>query len=227
MALSPSFKILIDVAADVIWVLDTTGVYSVNNPGGWGDPNAERNEKALMIYAKRLDSVDKVSEIITDQFVWDNGLSNSDVSEFQITLDKDGVYVITLLVLKVSTDGTNDLEGNVLTDGDYVLYNDILYLRVLGSLEQVAPDNYSDLIENADIPQFTCEDIVIPNILITYNKEYKKYRDKRNEGCEDINDDRDKLIDLRLDIEGSEFAFRSNLKIQARKNIEALHNEYD
>jgi len=225
--LIPQLKLLIDVAGDVIWIQDDTGVYDANNIGGWGDPNQERNEMALMIHAKRTDDVDVVSTLLSDQIVWNAGLANTDVSEFQITLDQDGIYNIYLFVFPVTTDGIDDLEGTTIVSGDIVFYNGLLQTFNGSIFTEVDPSFYDQFIDDVNIPQVFCEDIIMPNIIIKYNELYKTYRQKRLENCEDISDDREQLFDLRMSIEGTEYAFRSNLKTQARTNLEALHNEYD
>jgi len=229
MPLIPQLKILIDVTGDVVWIQDSTGVYSVNNLGGWGNPNPERNEIAVMCYAKRIDvdGNDVISTFLTNQFFWDAAYANEEVSTYQIVHDEDGVYNLYLFTFPVTTDGINDLEGNPLTADRYVYYNAQLQFYDGSTFTPTSSGAYESCIDDANIPQVFCEDIIMPKLFLKYNAEYKAYVKKRNENCEDIDADPDRLMDFRFDLEGTEYAFRSNLQAQARTNLEALKNEYD
>lgn len=230
MALEPKFKLLDDVAGDVIFVEDDTGVYEANNTGGWGDPNQERNELALLVYAERLtDEGNVIAPLVTDQVVWNAGLANNDVSSFQITVpDTDGIFDIYMFAIKVSTDGINDLESNPLEDGDIVFYENQVQERVSGELVVLTEDQYlSKMNGNDDIPQFYCQEIVFPNAQIKYGIQYKEYVQKIKEGCENTDQEFADLSRYVIDIYGMDLLHKSALPSQARGVLESLHNRYE
>ena len=224
MALQPGLKLLIGIEGDSLYIQDSTGAYTLNNVGGWGDPNQERNELALVVFASRQDTSDVIAEVIGDQAVWASGLTNQDVSQFQIKMDKDGIYSLYLFAIKVSTDGVNDLEANALVSGDFVYYQNEVQTFDGTGFTVLEPYQYGQMIDNEDIPQVFCEDIIMSKLKIEYNKRYKEYMQKRNANCEDIEDDFRDVLGFRMDIEYTDYAFRSNLKTTARKNIESMTN---
>ena len=227
MALDPKFKIKPDIAAQVIWILDNTGVYDADsNEGGWGDPNPELQESALAIYAVRVqDGDDQVVSIVSNQFIYDNAAVNNEVKEFQLAYDKDGQYDITLFIFRVSIDGTTYVDDDsAINEGEYVFYNNSLYLMAEGEL--VAVEDIGTLVGNELITQATCEELMTAKARILYNQKYKVYVKKRKDNCEDLDPYREALTDLYHDIIGVHYAFRTNLKSQAREGIDKIHKVY-
>lgn len=229
MALEVKIALQVDKTGDRFYVQDATGVYTANNIGGWGDPNQERDELALVVYANRITEEGTLdSVIITQQEEWAENLVNSDETEFQVAIDQDGVYNIYLFAIKVSTDAINDLESNVLEEGDIYLYNSSVYQIQDASAVELEPSDYPEkMVGNEDISQAYCQEIWFPNIAISSIKEYRKYMDARRENCEDFMDDFHAYMRLEADIRGTERLFRFNLPIEARETLETLNNQYD
>lgn len=226
MALDIKLKALSDVHAEVIWVLDNTGVYDDPlNLTGWGDPNAELSESCLAVYAERvIDGTDnKVCEVITNQFLYDNTAVNTEIKEFQLTYDKDGQFDITLFRFKVSTDGENYVDGGAIGSDEFVWHDNQLKKSNAGTLEEV---EISEALGDESVEQHKCEMIFLAKAKKIKSKMLNEYRTKRKEGCEDLDPYREGLIDIDADINSAYFAFRSNLKSTARETVEKIHEKY-
>jgi hypothetical protein len=227
MALELELKAISDQRAEIIWVFDKTGAYDVTqNPTGWGDPNPELNETCLMVYAERVvDGSDNVvCQIITNQFVFDASAVNTEEKQFQILYDADGHYVITLLRIPVSEDGTTNLEGDDLEDGDYVYHESVLKKMVSGTLEPV--DDYTELIGLEGVIQETCEKLFTKKAEVLYNKKYREFMDVRNANTEDIDHYQEVIDDIKFSIAGAVYQFQGNLKAAARETMVKIHEKY-
>lgn len=213
-----------DQHADVIWVNETSGAYVADyNDTGWGDPNSELSESCLMIYAERVidDADNHVVEVLTSQFIYDDTALNTESKEFQLTYDEDGHYNISLLRFPVSVDGENFVEGGAIGEGDYVYYNNQLYLH--DGLELVAVTDFASLIGNENITQKTCEVLFQSKAIIKLNNARLEFRNKRLSHTEDIDPYREKWFDMKSMIEDAYKQFVVNMKSSARETVNQFH----
>lgn len=235
MALTLKEVIRTNIYGREVWVTDKTGAYNAStNVGGWGAPNKELADSALLCIVKRQSGsdnavVEKYLEALegVPQITHNPGAINTDVNSFGFTYDTDGHYIASLFRLRVSTDsGATDLEGIVIADGDYFVMSNLLYVKESGSPVLVPVEDYPDLLEEDSITQVTCEVMFYNKLLIKDRDYYKEYKDKRDTSCEDAKEWLHKYFDLRADIAGADYSFRSGLKIEAEDIIDSLLEQH-
>lgn len=226
MALTLKFKTQIDSAADNLFITDKTGEYDAeDNTGGWGSPNAELNQSAVLAQIIYKRSTGDVSlEPVGTQIRFNSGASNTDEYQFQFTYQNDGYHQQYLMRLPASNDGDFTLEGLGIVDGDYfylVPQTDV-YQKVAGV--NVLVEDYTVLIGNENIIQTLCEDLWLGVLSVRRSELYLQYREDRSSGC-DISSQFQELRALTEDLIGSDYTFRSGLQTQAQDQVETLLDE--
>lgn len=120
-------EVLLDGVDTFLQFKDVTGVYSVNNTGGWGDPNPERSEVALMFYAKKnvYNGDAKIVSADVSYIDYSSEYENDHQSVFQFKYDKDGWYEIYFISIPLTYDTPE--EDNVrynISSGKLEIYKD-------------------------------------------------------------------------------------------------------
>jgi hypothetical protein len=229
MALILKQKIQIDIQGVVLWVTDMTLQYdAVTNPGGWGAPNPEIGDQCLMVFAEQIkddesgDIIGVPLTVLTEQFA--TNLTDYD-HQFQLQLPEDGHFKISLFTFPVTTDGVDTLAGDAIQEGDVVFYNGQVQKKTDSGYDVI--EDYTLLYDEPDVPQVLAEDLIYPNLLIARNNQMKSYLELRRGKCvkEEIDDARDALVDLDIDIQGMDYAFRANLTSKARKILKELTDQ--
>jgi hypothetical protein len=198
MALELKVKYNISSDKTKLIVTDDTGVYSVNNTGGWGSPNINRNSVGLFAYVtyqpfdKPLESVVAVSSI----FLINPSYTNSEISEFEFGYSKDGWYRMVLVALtQVQYDGLD-------------------------------PEDYEDLIGSEEYPNVYLEDMVMVNLITQKNCQGEKYitcLECSSCKCDQIKED---LIKLDALIQATDYRFHSEKQFEAQKMVETLTKQF-
>ena len=91
MALELKFLVQIDVSGDFLWVTDTTGAYSVDNDTGWGAPNPEQNQSAVVSHVVRRaqdnenNSEDVALVPVNADVIYDPSAANDKQNQIQYT----------------------------------------------------------------------------------------------------------------------------------------------
>jgi hypothetical protein len=86
------------------------------------------------------------------------------------------------------------------------------------------------MVGNVDITQVVCEEIFYSKLAIKANDLYKAYqviRDKKGGDFKEARNALEMVTDLREDIRGADYAFRSGLTTQAQDIIETALTRYD
>jgi hypothetical protein len=212
-----------------VWVTDKSGSYSANNLGGWGTPNKELGDSALLCIVKRQTPDGEVYLTpLTGQIVHNPAATNSDENSFGFTYASDGHYVASLFRLPVSVNaGTSDLEGNTIANGTYYVADLLLYLKTggIGVLVEVA--DYPDLLEDDSVVKVTCETMFYNKLSIKARDYYKKYKDFRIDMSDDSLEWLQKYQAIRADIQGADYTFRSGLKLEAESQVKSALDLYE
>lgn len=238
MALGLKLLIQQDITGRSIWLTDKTGTYDVTtNPTGWGVENlAEQDQSALVFHVIRNAEAgaEDVSAVSVDAY-HNNLAADDDEATVEFNYLMDGWHTLTFFRLPVSDTGVNTIDTTpvALSEGDYFYYtggsNANQVHKKVGSNNVLVTD-YSEMIGNGDIVQVTCEAIFYNKIAIKANDKYKEYRDERDKRGRDSKNAVKLLhdvLDLREDIRGADYAFRSGLTTQAQDIIETTIDEYD
>src|SRR5690606_20432391 len=168
-----------DIRGDRFWVTDKTGAYSSLNLTGYGTPNHERSESAILLYSKLITSEkEKVNSLIIGNFIsYSPSFNNTYEAVWEVSQPEDGDHLITLIRLPVSTLG--------LEEGDYYYDTSLSVVKrlIAGGDEDVA--DYEELINPGDLHkplQSQCRLLIAPKIMMKLSTVYKKYRGERNLG---------------------------------------------
>lgn len=196
MALQLKFDYSITSDRTKLIITDTTGIYDVNNIGGWGAPNPTRASLGLYAYVT-YQPFDKPRETVTNitpVFDINGTYTNSRVSIFEFNFTKDGWYRILLVAL-------TQAEFNAVT----------------------APET---LINHITYPNTFVQDLLLPNIIVQRNcllEQYLTCLQTPNCKCDVIQDDVTKLNIL---IQGADYRFSSLKEFEAQKMVEQLTKQY-
>lgn len=203
-----------------IYIEDITGVYSVNNEGGYGTPNNDRSAYAGVLYVQYTpySGVLEYPTFTTNQIFYDNTYENTEKSKFAITYSKDGWY--TFVYSLVPTSALAE-EGNIYYDtsldalryhdgNDWTLLTDFSLLDNLSQFETVKLDRLIDT-----------------KLILEYNKLLEEYNNcyfncdtcKCDEKYESLNK-------LSIFLKAAQYRFASNKRNLAQQMIEKLTNIY-
>jgi hypothetical protein len=223
-----TLKLLTQIASDVkdLFITDKTGEYDASdNTGGWGAPNPELNQSALLAQVVYKASTGDVSlEAVGSPIRYNPAASNTDESQFQFTYVNDGYHIHYLMRLPASNDGSFTLEGFGINEGDYFYFIPQSDVYVKQSGENVLVTDYTVLIGDSNISQSLCEDLWLGELTVERSSLYLQYREDRNSGC-DISSQFQELRALTEDLIGADYTFRSGLQIQAQDQVETLLSE--
>ncbi len=229
MPLVLKYKTQIDISAEFLWVTDKTGEYSSpDNEGGWGNPNQELNQSALLTLINLKHSTGDIPLMpVGVQVKFSAASVNSQETMFQFNYESDGYHDMYLIRLPVSNDGLITLEGIGLSEGDYFYYTaqDDIYQIV--NLFPVLVEDYNVILDDISNQINTrCQEIFLGLLSVQRSELYLKYREDRNEGC-NVDNQFDTLRMLTEDLIGADYTFRSGLTTQAEDQTETLLDEYD
>ena len=226
MALDLKQKIEDTRNATKIYVTDKTGAYNAStNAGGWGSPNPELNQYALVsIGVMKHSEGDKDVVPVTSNVSFNENANNTYETVFTFTYLGDGVHEFYLFALPVSEDGVNTLDGHTLVEGEYFYMNGVIYRIVSGTATVV--EDYKAMIDDATVTQGKCDKLYVSKLKIKRNDLYLDYTEARGSF---VADDPKflKTLELSEDIRGVINTFLSGLLVDAENQIETLLDLYD
>ena len=226
MALEIKLNTLINDAVTQLTINDTTGEYTVNNNGGWGNPNTERNSIALVLYAKykpyEKDALNlSISSALSPVVLYDNSYTNSESSTYSMSYNADGWYQFYLVAIPTSNGTPNE--------------NDIIYNTVDEELQIYKTDSFTAL-QSSDWDYLTDdeiyelgfkEELLFYKLITQRNCQLEKYITCME--CTSCKCDKIKEEYVRLDalIQASDYRFASSKQSEAQRMIEKLTKEYN
>lgn len=197
-----------------VWVTDKTGAYVVSvNAGGWGAPNLELNETALIAVVKHITpDTTKVLDPLTYAISYSDTDTNDAVRSIGFIYDGDGHYSSYLFAVPVSLDGVTTVAGDTIVEDDYFVMAGVLYQKQ-GDDSNLEITDYTVLIDAELVSKVQCDKMFYNKLAVKRNDEY--YRDYRT--ARDANDPDlaaellKKIEDLEADIAGADYRFRVGL----------------
>jgi len=229
MALILKSKYQVSTDGTTLRLINVTGAYDPStNPGGFGTPNPELSDSALIaLILRRLDDTDTPLVPISNQILYDNGALNSDEAAFDFTYLQDGHHMMYLFRLPVSLDGIVTVEGPALVNGNYFYWNngDVIWKMEGGTAVPVT--DLTEMIDNPSITQKLCEDLIFIKLTQKFNEMYQDYREKREDCCDGLDALFQELQMFRLDLIGAKMSFKSDLVDEAEDIIESLIKKYN
>lgn len=224
MALTLKQLVQTNIYGTEVWITDKTGAYvAVTNPGGYGTPNPALSRSALVAMVKRSDGSDLWLEPLTPQVVHNPSAGNEDINYFSFKYENDGHHYAYLIRLRVSTDGgATDLDGVAITEGQYFAIGTTVYRRQSSANTLVPAASYPTLLADSTLSKATCEVMFYNKLLIKNRDYYKEYAEERNDSYEEARKWLFKYDDLRADIQGADYTFRSGLRAQAENIVKTL-----
>lgn len=223
----PKFQISVD--ATQIFVTDITGQYdAITNTGGWGAPNPELSESAVIMYVVRvLDGVETEMTPVGNIAVYDPGATNTKETKLEFVFSIDGHLKIIIFRLPVSLDGSTKVEGGNLGEGDFFYWNNGDIIWQIESGFPVAKE-VTDLIGEGSVVQSTCESLPFPKLALKYNADYTTYMEERDDDdCDDAEMLFQNLLHFRVDLAGAAYRFKNGSVGSAEDIIESLLKKHD
>jgi hypothetical protein len=226
MALDLKFEVSFSADSSTIYIDDTTGVYTANNLGGWGTPNTDRADVALVTYIKyqpftgvfvNLTDSANSPEVVVD-------FSSDTDKQFNINYYKDGWYNINLIAVPAYTDAlapANITANNIFysTTSSRLKYYDG------SSVIEITTDTQYETLLTSSYTQENLDAIYTRKLEIQYNCLLDAYTDLL-ETEKEYETTEDNLIKLKFLIQATVYRFYSDKKYEAQKMTENLTKQY-
>ena len=228
MALELKIENSINVTGKSLYVKDITGLYTVPlNEGGYGTPNLNRRDIALMGIVTKFVTDDEslLLSPVNDQIDYDDSYTNDYQSVFEFTTDKDGGYQHYMLMFLPSADGNLYLNGEPIQLGDYFYYTPdggIYQKEGNGSITLI--QDYSVLIDpdNGDVPEQVSERrFWTPQLQIKQASLYNDYR-KARDNCDNESEILNKITECNTNIEQASGIFYRGYYMEAQEIIDRM-----
>jgi len=222
-------------AGTQVLIKDVTGAYaSPGNVGGWGSPNPELSQTALLVYSilKTPDTTILLAPPVTPPVLFNPANVDSTSQSMLLSYAGDGHTQTYVFAIPYSANGTVTAAGHTLIVGDYYYGPPIgggannIYLVTArgGSPTQSLVTDYSTLIGVGAVAQVVNDSIFFNQL--TIKKELQYYRDYRAARNADDLENMDYLLkvikDLEVDIDGAYWQFNAGLFTQAEDIVAEL-----
>ena len=217
------------------WLTENAGIYDVaSNPGGWGVPNENLSQSALLAFVYRMTNPVEILTPVGSQLKYNAAATNTEETAFQFNYDSDGYHQFNLVRLPVSSDDANSLDDTpvVFTIGD------VWYNTIDGSVKQLTAGGIVvlditlstdlDLILAAtNVVTKLCENVYFGKLAIKKNLLYNEMilaRRKKNDKQEERK--RNDQMTLILGMSSALYQFYYGLKIESQNTVEDLIDNY-
>lgn len=218
-----------------VWFTDKTGEYDVDsNPTGWGNPNLELNQSALLVYWYLMQNPKVLLVPVSGSVKHSIAVANDFEFVFQAEYLQDGYHQAHSVRLMVSTDDLQSIDTVpvVFTEGNYWYNSSDNQVKQLVSSVPVIQDLTDtailDAIEaDASTINLLCEFLYYKNLAVEKNNKYTLGRDaRRNNNEEQERRMREGGMDILLGVGTSDYQFRFGFKTQAHDTIESLLDDF-
>lgn len=222
MALDLRIEYSINAEVTEITVREFTGAYDINNEGGWGSPNPEKNEKALVLYARYFPYNKPVENLSFNEDVvfYSDTIANNEDVFLTLPYTKDGWYKLKVSAIDV--------------DPQNPQANRIYYITALGKLQIFKSGELIDLVEedwellhDETIYTFT-ELSIIPlfKLIQQRNCQLEKYFECMLCTSCKCQVEKETLIKLDFLIRATDYRFHSEKEYEAQRMTETLTKQY-
>ncbi len=218
-----------------LWFTDKTGEYDVDsNLTGWGDPNYELDQSALLVFWYLMQNPKVLLDPVNGSIKHSIAVDNDFEFVFQADYLQDGYHQVHSVRLMVSTDDTQSIDTVpvVFTEGNYWYNSDDNQVKQLVSgvpvLQDLTDTDTLDAIEaDASTINLLCEILYAKNLVVEKNNKYTKGRNaRRNNNEEQEIRMREDGMDILLGIANADYQFRFGFKTNAHDTIESLLDDF-
>lgn len=220
---------------DSLWFTDKTGEHdATTNEGGWGAPNVELDQSAILVFVYRMTNPTFQLLPIGSTIKHNPVATNADELAFQFTYNNDGYHQFNSVRMMVSSDDANSIDTVpiVFTNGD-VWYNstDGLVKQMQGGspvvLDITDQTDLSTILASDSVVQLLCEQVYYVNLAIKKNDLYNSMREaRRRENTSQVNRDKEDQMDILLGTASAAYNFSFGLKTEAQDIIESLLDDF-
>lgn len=220
-----------------LWFTDKTGEWvDTDNEGGWGAPNVELADSALLSFVYRMENPTKLLTPVGSTIKFNVAAENTDEYSFQTEYYRDGYTQFHSVRLMVSLTDTESIDsGGAVTFviGD-VWYNsnDFLVKHKLSASETVTldltlMDDLELILASASVTTLLCEQMFYKDLSIEKNNRYNQMREARRlEDTGQVQRLRVDQMDLLLGTSSAAYQFSYGLKNEAHDTIESLLDDF-
>ena len=218
-----------------LWWTDKTGEYVITtNEGGWGAPNFELNQSALLVFIYRMENPKKIILPVNGTVKHGSGLANDAELVFQGDYLNDGYHQFNSVRLMVSSDDSNSIDTIpiVLSEGDY-WFNSVtseIKQKVSGVsvVQDLTDSDILDAIRDSNsVTYLLCEYMYYKNLAVEKNRKYTKGKNaRRDENTKQLDRMRSDGMDIILGTSTADYQFRYGLKTEAHNTVESLLDEF-
>lgn len=228
-------QLLSDSSGTQVWLTDLTLAYAaVSNAGGWGAPNLELNQTALLAYVgKWVVSADATSSVLTALVPISSAIAylNTNPNTVQQSIGfnylTDGHYTSVLMAIPAAVNDTTTLAGNTIVNGNYYYKAGVIYQKTAGGILLVT--DYSLPAADGGVIKVTYDKMFFNKLSVKNQLEY--YRDycaARNLNDPDAaNALRDKMDELKIDLSGAIWEFAAANYRTAENIVDQLLEKHE
>lgn len=219
-----------------LWFTENRGEYAVTtNEEGWGTPNVELNQSALLSWVYRKTNPRALLTPIGQQLKFNQSAVNTDETQFQIEYSNDGYHQFNIVRLMVSSDDAQSIDTTpvVFTVGD-MWYNSIdLSVKELTAggiivLDLTLDTDLDKIAVNTSVTYLLCETMYYATLSIEKNERYTKMREaRRQENVAQVAQLRIDQTDIMLGTATAAYQFSYGLKLEAQDTIESLLDDFN
>ncbi len=218
-----------------VWFTDKTGEYDIDsNPTGWGSPNFELDQSALLVFWYLMQNPKVLLEPVNGSVKHSAAVDNDFEFVFQAEYLQDGYHQIHSVRLMVSTDDLQSIDTVpiVFTEGNYWYNSGDNQVKQLVSgvpvIQDLTDNDILDAIEaDSSTINLLCEKNYYKNLAVEKNNKYTLGREaRRNNNEEQENRMRVDGMDILLGVATADYQFRYGFKTQAHDTIESLLDDF-
>lgn len=230
-------KGLPQVSQDVkyVWFTDKTGEYLVTtNEGGWGSPNFELAQSAILLFVYRMSNPKALLDLVADVKHVPTA-ANTDELVFQGTYINDGSHQFNSVRLMVSSDDANSIDTVpiVFTNGS-IWYNSVdglvkeMISGVPTAIDLTDTDALDAILTNSSVSTLLCEVIWMSKLGVERNNKYNNQRQaRREENGQQVQRMRDDQSDITHDSASALYNFGFGEKILAHDIVESSLDRFN
>jgi len=232
MALELKIENSINVTGLELYIEDVTGAYDSTNIGGWGAPNTERKDVALMGLTEKYHTNEDTSLLIVQdpQIDYDINYTNDYKSKFVFNVEKDGGHKHHLIILNPSDNGNTYLDSTSIAIDDYFfLTTDFLVYQKNDDGTNKEITDYKELIEvtNGNKPDsISVDQFWTPKLSIKQAELYNEYRIART-NCVNEREALDSVVEVNLNLTHASGLFYRGLYMDAENVIDTMFDLFD
>lgn len=216
-----------------VWFTDKTGAYNASsNEGGWGAPNVELNQSALLSIVYYLTNP---KEIVNAEAKHQSGATNATEITFQADYLKDGHYEFYSIRLPVSADDTNSIDTIpvVFSEGD-TWYNSVdglvkqIVSAAVVTLDLTDTDVLDAIIADTSLTSLLCDQQFFKDLAVEKNTRYTRMRKaRREEDSSQVTRMRQDMVDIVMGTSTAAYQFSFGLKVESQDTIETLLDDFN